>query len=88
MTTEVSKVTRFWPRVFAAVPNTEQHYEFEDGDAAPKPDNMEVLAKKIEIARAHKVDCEASLISAQELLTRQVDAYEAEESRRGLKCRK
>ena len=88
MSTE-HKVTRFWPKVFQALPVTQSYEFFDDDDQSPaKPANMEQLAKNVEIARAHKVDCEAELLSAQELLTRQVDAYEAEESRRGLKCRK
>lgn len=81
-----TNVTRFWPRLLAGVPKTETPYVFEDGETVPE--NMEKLAKNIETARAHKVDCEAQLMQAQELLTRQVDAYEAEELRRGLKCRK
>lgn len=85
MSTE-TKVTRFWPKLLAAVPAT-QPYEFDDGDPAPAPANMEQLAKNIEIARAHKVECECELIKAQELLKRQVDVYEGEEARRNLKCR-
>ena len=81
-----SNVTRFWPKLLAGVPKSENAYVFEDGE--PQPENMEKLAKNIEIARAHKVDCEAELMKAEQLLIRQVDAYEAEESRRGLKCRK
>ena len=81
-----TNVTRFWPKVFASVPKTETDYVFDDGVAVPE--NMEKLAKNIEIARSHKVHCETELMSAQELLARQVDALEEELKRRGLLCRK
>ena len=79
-----TNVTRFWRKV----PETTETVLHAFSDETPRPENMEKLAKNIEIARSHKVHCEAELMSAQELLARQVDALEEELKRRGLLCRK
>lgn len=77
---------RFW----RGVPETNelQALEYDPSDRAPLPPNMEQLAKNIELARAHKVDCDAEAMKADGLLNRCIDEYEQEEIRRGLKSRK
>ena len=86
MSTVGKNVYRFW----RGVPETSELPElaYDPEDRPERPANMEQLAKNIEIARAHKVDCEAELIKAEGLLNRCVDEYEKEEQRRGLKSRK
>lgn len=84
--TTIGNVVRFW----RSVPSTSEapELDYEPADQPERPANMEQLARNIEIARAHKIDCEAELLKAESLLSRCVDAYEQEEQRRGLKSRK
>ena len=85
MTTARGKVLRFWNNVPATSETPELTYEPFQED---RPANMEELAKRIEIARAHKIDCDAEALKAEGLLNRCIDEYEQEEVRRGLKSRK
>lgn len=86
-TKRTGNVVRFFWR---GVPETSELPEltYDPSDHPELPPNMEQLAKNIEIARAHRLDCEAELMKADSLLNRCVDAYEEEEKRRGLKSRK
>lgn len=84
--TERGKLVRFWRNT----PDTTQAADLDfDPQAAfvEQPANMEQLAKSIEIARSHLVDCQAQLLKAETLLNRCIDAYEEEEKRRGLRGR-
>lgn len=82
----IGNVVRFW----RGVPETAEIPEltYDPSEAVDVPANMERLAKNIELARAHKLDCDAEAMKADGLLQRCIDAYEEEEKRRGLKSRK
>lgn len=86
MSTKIGNVVRFW----RGVPETSEVREltYDPSDLTELPPNMEQLAKNIELARAHKLDCDAEAMKADGLLQRCIDAYEEEEKRRGLKSRK
>lgn len=84
MSTERGKLLRYWRNV----PDKTSELDFDPQTAfAEQPANMEQLAKNIELARGHLVDCQAELMKAETLLNRCVDAYEEEEKRRGLRGR-
>lgn len=87
MATTRGKVLRFWNNVPATAEEPELAYDPVDA-AIERPPNMEQLAKNIETARANKVYADGEAMKAESLLVRCIEAYEEEEKRRGLKCRK
>lgn len=87
MSTQRGKLLPFWRNVPVTRETDELAYDPQDALPPPAP-NMEQLAKNIELARAHKVECEGELMKADGLLNRCIDEYEKEEIRRGLKSRK
>lgn len=83
MSTQRGKLIPFWRNV--ATHTVETYMEDEPSE---KPPNLEQLAKNIELARAHKIECDGEAIKAEGLLNRCIDAYEEEVKRRGLLSRK
>jgi len=87
MSRTIGNVVRFW----RGVPETSElpALAYDPDDSLPaQPPNLEQLAKNIELARAHKIECDGEAIKAEGLLNRCIDAYEEEVKRRGLLSRK
>lgn len=88
MSTARGKLLPFWRNIQNTTDRFPDVTDAEEQAIAERPLNMEELAKRVELARMNKVDCDAEAMKADSLLQRCIDEYEAEEARRGLKSRK
>lgn len=83
MSTQRGKVIRGW---WNNVPKTvEAEYQFIDTDEpSPEHKTLNQLSADWEIARRHRIECEAELLKAQELEKRCVERFNDEVKRLGI----